>query len=91
MTHLKDNSISLVTEDGNTKEYKVILTFETEENDNFYIVYTDGELDEDGFIKTYAGIYTNDKGKEILMPVESDEEWQLIENLLMKIDSENED
>jgi len=88
---LSDNIISLTGEDGKPKQYQVILTFETEENDNLYIVYTDGQLDEDGFVKTYAGIYDNQDGKESLLPVETDEEWQLIEKLLMKIDNENED
>lgn len=85
------NTISLTDEQGIKKDYKVILTFETEENDNFYIVYTDNVIDEDGFIKTYAGIYHNDAGKEVLLPVVKDEEWALIEKLLAKIDKENED
>lgn len=88
---LSDNIISLTGEDGISKEYQVLLTFETEENNNLYYVYTDGSLDEEGFVKTFAGIYDNNNGKETLLPVETDEEWQLIEKLLMKIDNENED
>lgn len=88
MINKKDSIIKLIDEKGNPKEYKVILTFETEENDNHYIVYTDNEIDEEGFLKTYAGIYSNVNGKESLLPVETDEEWQLIERLLLKIDNE---
>ena len=88
MINKKDSIIKLIDEKGNPKEYKVILTFETEENDNHYIVYTDNEIDEEGFLKTYAGIYSNVNGKESLLPVETDEEWQLIESLLLKIDNE---
>ena len=85
------NIISLTGEDGIKKDYQVILTFETEENDNFYVVYTDNVIDDDGYLKTYAGIYQNTDGKEVLLPVVKDEEWQLIESLLAKIDRENED
>lgn len=85
----KDSVIHLIGEDGVSKEYKVILTFETEENDNKYFVYTDNQKDEDGFLRTYAGIYHNEDGKESLLPVETDEEWQLIEKLLLKIDNED--
>ena len=84
-----NNTISLIGEDGKTKKYNVILTFSAFENDNFYIVYTDNILDEDGFLRTYAGIYSNDNGKESLLPIEKDEEWELIEKLLAKVDKES--
>ncbi|MBQ6840932.1 MAG: DUF1292 domain-containing protein [Bacilli bacterium] len=91
MIDKENNVISLTDPDGNRRDYKVIMTFETEENDNLYVVYTDDVIDEDGFIKTYAGIYQNNDGKEVLLPVLKDEEWALIEKLLAKIDTEKED
>lgn len=87
----ENNTITLIGEDGSKKDHQVILTFETEENDNFYIVYTDNVKDEDGYLRTYAGIYSNVNGKEVLLPVQTDEEWALIEKLLAKIDKENGD
>ncbi|MBE6155799.1 MAG: DUF1292 domain-containing protein [Firmicutes bacterium] len=89
MINKENNTIILSGDDGQKKEYKVILTFEVEENDNFYIVYTDNVVDEDGYLKTYAGIYQNIDGKESLLPVVKDEEWDLIEKLLAKVDREN--
>ena len=83
-----DNTISLIDENGKSKKYDVLITFETEDN-NLYVVYTDNELDEDGFTKTYAGIYHEEKGKKSLLPVESDEEWSLIEKLLKKLEKNN--
>ncbi|MBE6148978.1 MAG: DUF1292 domain-containing protein [Firmicutes bacterium] len=91
MINKENNIISLTDENGIRKDYRVILTFETNENNNFYIVYTDNVVDEDGFIKTYAGIYRNDSGKEVLLPVVKDEEWALIEELLAKTDKGNEE
>lgn len=84
----EDSKIYLLDEEGNSKEYKVLLTFTTKENDNFYVVYTDGSIDEDGFVVTYAGIYKNKNGKKVLLPVESDAEWELIDRLLSKLDEE---
>ena len=91
MINKDSNTISLTDENGVRKDYRVIITFETNENDNHYIVYTDDVIDEDGFLRTFAGIYHNENGKEVLLPVLKDEEWALIENLLAKTAKENED
>ena len=79
---LKSSTIYLTDENENECEYSVILTFDTDEN-NRYIVYTKDEVDEDGFIKTYAGKVDG----EVLKPIKDDNIWQLIENLLNKIDN----
>lgn len=91
MINKDNNTISLTDENGVRKDYRVIITFETNENNNYYIVYTDDVIDEDGFLRTFAGIYHNENGKEVLLPVLKDEEWALIENLLAKTAKENED
>ena len=91
MISAEKNIITLVNGKGEKKEFKIKLTFETKENDNFYIVYADPKLDEDGYEKIYAGIYKEENGKPILLPVEKDEEWALIEELLAKTNKEIED
>ena len=83
-----DSKIYLLDENGNSKEYKVILTFTAKENDNLYVVYTDGSVDEDDYIITYAGIYDNKNGKKSLLPIKTDAEWELIDRLLSKMDEE---
>lgn len=85
MINEEDNTISLLSQDGTSKKYDVLLMFESE-NDDLYIVYTDHELDEDGFTKTYAGIYKDEDGKKSLLPVETDEEMELIDQLLKKLE-----
>lgn len=86
---LSKNTITLSEGKNKKKEYDILLTFESEDSEKFYIVYTDNELDEDGFIKTYAGIYNKTSSKEELLPVESEEELSLIEKLLSKLDEGN--
>ena len=83
----EDNTISLISENGKPKKYQVLITFEAANNQ--YIVYTDNELDEDGFTKTYAGIYHEEDNKKSLLPVETDEEWALIEKLLKNLEKNN--
>ncbi|MBR4230586.1 MAG: DUF1292 domain-containing protein [Bacilli bacterium] len=84
----EDSKIYLIDENGKSKEYKVLLTFTAKENNNFYVVYTDGSLDEDGYVITYAGIYDKKNDKKVLLPVETDAEWELIDHLLTKLDEE---
>lgn len=85
MINNSDNTINLIGEDGKSKTYDILIMFEAEENNKTYIVYTEHELDDDGFIKTYAGIYNKDS----LLPVENDEEWELIDSLLKKLEEKN--
>ena len=79
----KDISYFTVTDkDGKKIDYEILFTFESDETDKKYIVYTDNELDKDEMIKTYASIYEED-GKELkLTPITDDKEWNLVEKLI---------
>ena len=75
---------------GQTVEYEILFTFESEETGKNYIVFTDNTLDDTGSVITYAATY--DKHGEALQlhDIETDEEWNLIENLLANIEDANE-
>ena len=79
------NTICLMDENRKDKIYNVILSFELK--NNLYYVYSD-KVKEDGFIKAYAGIYQNKNGIESLIPIENDDDWQMLEEILAKIDKE---
>ncbi|MDD4187371.1 MAG: DUF1292 domain-containing protein [Bacilli bacterium] len=69
-----------ITNNGIQTEYDVLFTFDNEETKKNYIVFTDNTLDENNNIKVYANTYnpeTMDLGA-----IETEKEWQLIENLL---------
>lgn len=84
----KENTVIYLSDDNNKKHpYRVILTFISDEGKH-YIVYTDDEIDEDGFIKTYAGIYEGNEEEEKLMPITSEEDFALIEKLLRRLEKE---
>ena len=53
---MKEEKITfkLFDENGKEVEYEVLFTFESNETNKNYIVYTDNEIDEEGNIKVYA-------------------------------------
>lgn len=77
--------------EGNTKEYEILFTFDSDETKKSYIVFTDNEKDSDGSIMTYAAIY--DKcGEELkLQNIETEREWNVIENLLSSLEEKQEE
>lgn len=76
------NLFTITNDKGEKVECEIILTIDSEEFGNNYIVYTDHTMDENGNIKTYANIY-DPTGKSLdLKPVTTDEEWDMIESVL---------
>ena len=51
---MKKNTFSMIDENGNEVVYDVLFTFENEETNKNYIVYTDNQKDESGNIEVYA-------------------------------------
>ncbi|MDD4184440.1 MAG: DUF1292 domain-containing protein [Candidatus Izemoplasmatales bacterium] len=80
----------LVTdEDGNEIECEIIMTFTSEEYSKSYVVY---QIKDDESGEYYAASYNPDDGDEgKLLEVESDEEWDLIEEVLESFLEENEE
>ena len=75
-------SFSVLSEDGKVTEYELILAYHNEANGKDYMVYTDNSLDENGDINTFASIYIPNTNPVELIPIETDEEWDLIGELL---------
>ncbi len=76
------NLFTIVTDKGETMECEVVLTIDSDEFKKSYIVYTDHTIDENGNYRTYASIY-DPTGKDLkLYPIETDEEWDMVESVL---------
>ena len=75
-------SFKVMNDDGIEVECEVLFTFESEETGKNYIVYTDNTLDEDDNTKVFASIYNPDEEETVLQPIETDEEWAIIEKIL---------
>ena len=85
-----DNKIVVINEKGKEVEYEVLFTFESDETERSYIVYTDNKKDKKGNTQVYASIYKEDKkGRTEMIPIESEKEWKVLETILESIHGEN--
>lgn len=75
-------TFTVLGDDGKEIEHEVLFAFENKETGKNYIVYTDNSFDEEGNVKVYASIYNPDEDESKLLPVDTEEEWKLIETLL---------
>lgn len=75
-------------DNGKEIECEVLFTFESDETKKNYIVYTDNTLDSEGNTKVYASVYTPDTEETKLEPIESEQEWAMIEKILGELQEE---
>ena len=85
---MKKNSFSMLDENGNEVVYDVLFTFESEETNKNYIVYTDNTKDEQGNIEVYASIYDPEDPHSKLEAITTDKEWKVIETILETLQEE---
>ena len=79
---------TVLDENGEEVECEVLFTFDSEETNKSYIVYTDNTTDEEGNTKVYASIFNPNDEKTELIPIETDREWKIIETILETIQEE---
>lgn len=85
---MKKNTFSMIDENGNEIFYDVLFTFDSEETNKSYIVYTDNTKDEAGNIQVYASTYDPDEANSKLEAIESEKEWKVIETILGTLQEE---
>ncbi len=81
----QDNTFTIVNDEGKEIKCEVLFTYEDEKTKKNYIAYTDNTLDEEGNIKVYASIFNPEEENPVLLPIETDEEWKLIEGILTSL------
>lgn len=84
----KQMTFKITNEQGIDVEYEVLFTFESDETKKNYMVYTDNTKDEDGNIRVYASIYEPDKDETKLDPIQTEEEWAIIQKILDQLQEE---
>ena len=84
---LKDK-FKLKDEYGNETTYDVLFTFDNEETNKSYVVYTDNSFDDAGNVQVYASVYYPESDNNNLDPVETEREWQIIDKILETIQEE---
>lgn len=73
---LDSNSLYVTDEAGNEKRMEILFTFEDEDHGKKYVVFMDPNEESE---EVFASAYDDDG---VLLPVESDEEWQMIEEVI---------
>lgn len=81
---LDSNSLYVKDENGNEKRMTILFTFDNEVTKKQYVVFQDLEQDED---EVYASAY-DENGQ--LLPIETDEEWQMVEEVINTFVEDNE-
>ena len=84
----EEGKFTIVDKDGNKTECDVLFTFESDETHKNYIVYTDNTKDGMGNTKVYASVYDPKNPGASLAPIETEEEWKAIEQILEEIQKE---
>lgn len=85
---MEKNSFTLIDENGNEKVYDVLFTFDSEETNKSYIVYTDNSKDATGNIQVFASTYDPNDPNSKLGSIETDKEWKVIETILETLQEE---
>lgn len=81
---LDSNSLYVKDENGNEKRMTILFTCDNEVTKKQYVVFQDPEQDED---EVYASAY-DENGQ--LLPIETDEEWEMVEEVINTFVEDNE-
>ena len=85
---MEKNSFTIIDEEGVEKSFDVLFTFDNDETNKSYIVYTDNTLDKDGKVQVYASIYDPNNEHSDLKEIKTEKEWKVIETILGSIEEE---
>lgn len=87
-----DNHITVIDEEGNEQLCEILFTFESDEFNKSYVLYypIGADEDENGEIEILASAFIPGEEEGELLPIETEEEWDLIEEVLNTFLEENE-
>ncbi|WP_080844792.1 DUF1292 domain-containing protein [Cytobacillus gottheilii] len=89
-----EKNITVVDEEGNEQLCEVLFTFNSDEFGKSYVLYYPiGEEDDEEEIEIHASAFipSDDYTDGELQPIETDEEWDLIEEMLNTFLAEQEE
>ena len=74
--------MTVVNENNEIMDVDVLFTFKNTATNTCYIVYTEHTTDENGDTEVFASIFDPDDKTLTLHPIETEEEWALLESKL---------
>ena len=75
-------TFTVINDEGQETECEILFTFENTETEKHYVVYTDNSLDENGDVCIFASVYDPDAEEPTLLPIETEAEWDVIDEIL---------
>ncbi|WP_144463468.1 DUF1292 domain-containing protein [Siminovitchia fortis] len=90
-----ENYITVVDEEGNEELFEVLFTFDSDEFNKSYVLYypagADNEENEEIEIHASSYIPSEDGEDGNMQPIETEEEWDMIEEMLNTFLAEEEE
>ncbi|RWR15197.1 DUF1292 domain-containing protein [Siminovitchia fortis] len=90
-----ENYITIVDEEGNEELFEVLFTFDSDEFNKSYVLYypagADNEENEEIEIHASSYIPSEDGEDGNMQPIETEEEWDMIEEMLNTFLAEEEE
>lgn len=81
----KDEILLIPDENGEEKEYAILLTFDIESKNKSYVLYTDYTKDEDENLKIFASVYDEEWN---LSPLTDSDEIEFINNYIKELEED---
>lgn len=78
--------MTAIGESGEIIDCDVLFTFKNTALNRCYIVYTENTTDENGDTEVFASIFDPDDKTLTLNPIETEEEWALLESKLREFE-----
>ncbi len=77
---MEEKTFTVIDEEGKEKEFEVVLTFKNPDTKKSYVIY---KLPGDENEEVFAAIYDEESTMGgNLMPIETDEEWDTLDEVL---------
>lgn len=86
--------IIIPDENGEENLFEVLFTFDVDDTNQSYLAVVPAEQTEDEEVEVYAFRYEekdNDENDLSLFPIESDEEWEMVEEMLHTLADEEDE
>ena len=90
MENKLNNEFEIFNEKGDKIKCNALFTFESDETNKNYIIYTDNTFDDAGNKKVYASTFDPKDESPVLGAIKTEEEWKIIENILDKLQDNQE-
>lgn len=88
---MEDRNFTIIDEHGNEFLCEIIFTFHSDEFEKDYVVYSiPAKADEDEMEVSAACYVEHENGEGDLLPIESEQEWELVEQLLAEFEADDE-